>query len=110
MDHHGGGLRCDHGIDRIALVLDPEALRLQTRTTDHRTVETMIENIVEVHRPLPTNVSNRTIIGAFRNLLAKSGTTRRGASARRFVAVFVPEPTQSQYQHNIRSVEGTETY
>jgi hypothetical protein len=73
MDHHGGGLRCDHGIDRIALVLDPEALRLQTHTADHRTAETMIETIIEVHRPLPTNVSQKTIIGAFRNRLVKIG-------------------------------------
>jgi hypothetical protein len=54
------------------------ASKLVPRTTDHRTVETMIENIVDVHRPLPTNVSHRTIIGAFRNLLAKLGTTPQG--------------------------------
>jgi hypothetical protein len=52
------------GLSRTALVLDQKDLRLQTRTTDHKTVETMVGSIGEEHRPLHTSVSHRVIIGA----------------------------------------------
>jgi hypothetical protein len=61
-DHDGEGLRRDHGTDRIVLVLDPEALRLQTRTTDHRTEETMIDPSSPYER-FPTVVADRAVKG-----------------------------------------------
>jgi hypothetical protein len=73
---NGPGMGCrdegclsDHGMGRNVLVVDHEDLRLQTRTADRQTVETMVGTIVEVHRPLHTSVTRGTIIGAPRNRL-----------------------------------------
>jgi hypothetical protein len=70
MNRRGEPLLSERGIGRIALVLDHEDLCLQVRTTDRKTVKTMVGSDDEMHRPLHTNASRRAIIGAHRKRLA----------------------------------------